>query len=164
MPTDMKKSENIFSPKNQLNARRNGGYEKLAAKAEMQKCVFCDLREKYIVTEKEGMVLTVNIFPYINGHLLIIPRRHVESFMDLSDEEILTANHLMKSGMKLLKTKLEIGNYWMIIREGKSAQKTVKHLHWQVLPYIDGLNVWNHQEITIPSIELAERLRKGLLK
>lgn len=160
----MPKKEDLFSGKNQLNARRGGQYEKLAEKAEAQKCVFCDLREKYIVSEQEGVVLTVNIFPYIDGHLLVIPRRHVESYLDLTDEEILLCNTLAKQGIKLLQDELRIEGVWLLIRDGLNAQKTVKHLHWQVMPYVDGLNEWHHQEITIPPVDLAGKLRKRLVE
>ncbi len=51
------------------------------------KCVFCDLRDKYIVFEEHGIVLTISLFAYIDGHCMIVPRRHVRSPKDLTQAE-----------------------------------------------------------------------------
>lgn len=158
----MSNTADDFSQKSQANARLAGSYWKIAETAESKRCVFCELKDKYIVDEKNGLVLTVNLFPYINGHMLVIPRRHVENFLELTPEEIATANELMQKSIKLLRGELSVDGIWLVLRDGQIAEKTVKHLHWQVMPYKNGLNQWNYQEITLPPIELAERLRNAL--
>jgi len=37
----------------------------------LTKCPLCDLRKKYIISEGRKMVLTTNLYPYIDGHLMI---------------------------------------------------------------------------------------------
>ncbi len=75
-------------------ARANGTYDQLAALASESKCVFCDLREKFIISEDSGVVLTVNLAPYTDGHTLIIPRRHIERVDEMTDEEYLAQRRL----------------------------------------------------------------------
>lgn len=142
------------------NPRINGEYWKIASEAEKGACVFCDRSPKYVVVEEENCFLTANLFPYIDGQLIVVPTRHVEDYFELTDEEVIAAHRLIKLGMSLLKDELKIDNVWQILRNGNVAGKTVRHLHWNILPYIEGLNTWNYQDITIQAGELSERLRE----
>jgi ATP adenylyltransferase len=149
-----------WSKDSQLNARLRGEYHKIAENT--GKCVFCDLRDKYIIKEKNGMVLTVNLFPYIDGQLMIIPRRHIERYSELTEKEILTNFILSKQAINVLRKRMGVEGLWLVLREGalgETSGKTVKHLHWNIMPYNDRLNTWHYQEITVPPIELAARLR-----
>ncbi|MBU4381326.1 HIT domain-containing protein [Candidatus Parcubacteria bacterium] len=142
------------------NARTYQEYSKIWTAT--GKCVFCDLKEKYIAAEKNGIVLTVNIFPYIDGHLLIIPRRHIEDFDDCSDKEWKTIKELSKLGKKLLKRSLGVKDVWFIYRiaKGFGAQKTVAHAHAHLIPYSEKLFKWEFQKIGIAPESLASKLRK----
>jgi diadenosine tetraphosphate (Ap4A) HIT family hydrolase len=154
---------NPFSEESQINARVRGEYDQIAGT--VNKCVFCDLKDKYILKEKNGLVLTVNIFPYIDGQLLVIPRRHVESFAELTGEEIITNFELTKTAIGILKKELKVEGLWLVLREGvlgEASGKTVSHLHWNIMPYMQGLNTWHYQEITIPPLKLAARLRRKI--
>ncbi len=156
------KRKNDFGEYSQLNARTEGTYWDIAERVESKKCVFCELKDKYIIVEKKGWVLTVNIFPYINGHLMVIPKRHVENYVELTQKDHIVAHKLMKVGVLLLRQELGVDGIWLILRDGRIAQKTVSHLHWQIMPYIKGLNEWNFQKITVAPIVLAQRLRRAL--
>jgi diadenosine tetraphosphate (Ap4A) HIT family hydrolase len=153
---------NLFSETNQLNARREGTYNDIAVEAESKKCVFCDLKDKYILYEEQGMVVTVNIFPYIDGHLLVIPRRHIESFQELTEAEQLLLFKLSKKATAILEKELEVKGFWLVLREGATGSasgKTVTHVHWNILPYVDGINTWHYQELKSTPQETAARLR-----
>ena len=139
------------------NARVEGTYHEIAEN--VGKCVFCDLRDKYVVTKQNGWVLTVNIYPYINGQLLVLPEKHIENYNDLTSEDVLASDKLIKGGIDLLKRGLGIENYWIVLRQGELAGKTVKHLHWNIMPYVEGLNTWHYQTITQAPADLAQRLR-----
>lgn len=147
---------------NSENARSQGIYEEIAKKKEDEKCVFCDLRDKYIITSNDSAVLTVNIFPYINGQLLVLPNRHIETLDELENKEVLDIHNLTKLGTQLLRNECSIDNVWIILRNGDIAGKTVRHLHYNIMPYIEGLNTWNYQRITLPPTKLASDLRKHI--
>ncbi len=143
------------------NARVNGTYSSIWINT--GKCVFCDLKEKYIIDECDGVVLTVALFPYINGHLLIIPRRHVESYEKLNKTEWYAIRKLINMGISLLKrSKVGYNDYWFMYRipEGFNAGKTVNHTHGHILPYDMNLHSFNYQFITYAPIDLASDLRK----
>ncbi len=154
----MAKKKDLFSKKWQTNARIRGKYNAIAAS--VNKCVFCDLKKKYIVAENSGVVLTVNLFPYTNGHLLIIPRRHVENYLELTQKEIIACQRLIKKGLKLLRDVLQINDVWLLLRDGQQVGKTVKHLHWQILPNGEKLVKWHYREIGVSPESLAKTLRK----
>lgn len=142
------------------NARKEGKYGDIWPNT--GKCVFCDLRKKYLIHETDKAVLTVNLFPYIDGHLLVIPKRHVEDYLDLDKSEWEDMYGLAQLGIKLLRSRLGIEELWFLLRApgGLKAQKTVPHLHMLILPYKEGIVSWHFQKITFPPLELAALLRK----
>jgi len=146
------------------NSRTYGDYAKVWQST--GKCVFCDLKDKYIIMEKDGVVLTVNIFPYINGHLLIIPRRHFEDFDEATQKEWSAVKKLSEIGKYLLQNSLKVQSVWFLHRMGKGfkAQKTVAHAHAHLIPFDEKLFKWEFQEITTAPIYLASKLREGLDK
>lgn len=141
------------------NSRKSGKYSNIWTNT--GKCVFCDLKDKYIIAKNADAVLTVNLFPYIDGHLLVIPKRHVEDFLELSASEWAKMRDLTDLGVRLIRKELGIKEVWLLFRapNGFKAQKTVPHCHMLVLPYKKGIVNWNYQDITISPIELAKRLR-----
>jgi len=141
------------------NPRLSGEYWNETADKEAKKCVFCDLREKYVVMSNEQATLTVNIFPYIDGQLLVVPHRHIERFEELATEEALAIHELTREGVGLLKEVLEVKNVWIILRDGEVAGKTIRHLHTNIMPYVEGINTWHYQDITVEPTDLASRLR-----
>ena len=151
--------QDFFDQRWQMNARKKGKYDEIAVS--VGKCVFCDLKEKYIIAKDSTLVLTVNLFPYINGHLLIVPQRHIENYFDLTQKEIIAGHRLIKKALELLKSALAIENVWLLLREGPRVGKTVKHLHWQIIPYVEGLVDWHYQKIDLAPEKLAQRLREG---
>lgn len=154
-----------FSPQTQLTAREKGFYEKVWQTAGNMKCVFCDLREKYVITEKNGVVLTVALYPYVDGHLLIIPKRHIESMGELSRKEEGVVFELARTGTKLLKKKYGVENSWFLIREGDGIKvgKTVRHLHFHLIPYRPEVIKMTEVKLDILPQEVAKTLREELL-
>ena len=155
-----KNNRDVFTSEVAVNARIRGQYHKIAAN--VGKCVFCDLRDKYILCEKNGLVLTVNLFPYIDGQLLVIPRRHIEDFNELTEKEAVANFYLSQLAIKILHKKIGVKGVWMILRDGQigsASGKTVKHLHWNIMPYSEKLNTWHYQKIKIAPIDLATKLR-----
>ena len=126
------------------------------------KCVFCDLKERYVIFEKNGIVLTANLFPYIDGHLLIVPRRHIEYAKEFTKDEWEAVRGIMYVAKKVIRKVFKTKNIWFLYREGAlgDAQKTVGHLHIQVIPYKEGLFKINYQPIGWAPGETGDRLKE----
>ncbi|HUV71994.1 MAG TPA: adenylyltransferase/cytidyltransferase family protein [Clostridia bacterium] len=147
----------LYSPQNQKEARLSGAYGRVLQS--LKKCVFCDLKDKYLIKKGKYCALTVALFPYIDGQLMVIPYRHVESFTELTSKEVLEMHEMAVLGANLLKEKLAISDLWQILREGEKAQKTVWHLHLNLIPFKSELHSWHYQKINFEPIRLAKILR-----
>jgi diadenosine tetraphosphate (Ap4A) HIT family hydrolase len=152
------RSKTIHDPR---SARTSADYWYEEAWKKAGKCVFCDLREKYIITEKNGIVLVANLYQYIDGHLLIIPRRHFEDLLETTDSEWKKILHLAKVGIERLRERMGIEELWFLDRApgGFAAGKTVKHAHAHLIPYSQKLFQWKFQDIKMHPVELAKKLR-----
>ncbi len=146
-------------------ARKLGLYDKIAAAHESSgRCVFCNLKEKYIITEYQDWALTINLFPRSTGDLLVIPKRHIESYGELTEKDHIAMGYLNQLAIKLLEKALSITAIYCLLREGKKTDKTVRHLHGQVMNYWDGLLTWHPMEEIQPPIDIAQKLKKAIKK
>lgn len=146
-----------YTPQLQKTARRTGKYTQVLT--ELDKCVFCDLRGKYLIDEVNGVVLSVNLFPYIDGHLVIIPRRHIEELLELTNKEWEAVKILTERALVLLGKAYGIRDLNFIFREGEKSGKTVWHLHFNLIPYKEELIDWHYQKISKEPIKVAKTLR-----
>jgi ATP adenylyltransferase len=104
------------------------------------KCILCGVRdddERVVVLkiyQDEILFISLNLYPYNPGHLMVIPNRHILRFLELTQDEIM---HITKAiqGLQLLLDKLynPIG-YNIGMNEGKVAGGSIEHLHFHVVP------------------------------
>lgn len=98
----------------------------------MTGCPFCKAKDRIFIS-KTTAYLTYSKAPYHKDHLLIIPKRHIESFFDLTKKEDEDIRQLIKIGAKILK-KLKYNNFTVLVREGDDSNKSIKHLHYHLIP------------------------------
>jgi dCMP deaminase len=143
------------------DARTGGYYGKIWTT--VGKCVFCDLRDKYAVMEENGMVMVVALYAYIDGNVMIVPRRHVKSVKELTDTEWQTARKFMYIAKKMIRKIHGIKGLQYIVRDGGiEAQSTVSdHLHIHVIPFdAPDLSTWNYRKLKYTPLENAELFRR----
>jgi dCMP deaminase len=144
------------------DARIGGYYGKIWTT--VGKCVFCDLRDKYIVHEENGIVLTVPLYAYIDGNLMIIPRRHIKSAKELTPEEWETVRKLMYIAKKMIRKVHGLKEMIYMVRDGGNlVNSTVQdHLHVHCIPS-DGpdLNTWNYRKLKYTPLENATLFREN---
>ena len=142
------------------DARTGGYYGKIWTT--VGKCVFCDLREKYIVHEENGVVITVPLFAYIDGNLMIIPRRHVKSIKELTADEWATMQKFTYIAKKIIRKVHGLKDIQYVVRDGGQAvNSTVQdHMHMHCIPS-DGpdLTVWNYRQLKYTPLENAQMFR-----
>lgn len=136
------------------DARINGKYDEIWQST--GKCVFCDLKDKYIVYEENGIVLTILLFAYIDGHMMIVPRRHVKSVKELTPEEWETMRKMMYIAKKMIREVHGIKGMQIVQKDGAAAQSTVEHIHFHCIPFDESdLSVWNYRQLKNTPIENA---------
>ncbi len=134
------------------DARVTGKYDEIWQS--VGKCVFCDLNPKYIIHEENGVVMTIALFAYIDGHFMIIPRRHVHSVKELLADEWETMRKFMYIAKKLIRETHGIKGMQLVQKDGVEAQSTVEHLHFHCVPF-DGpdLATWNYRQLKNTPLE-----------
>ena len=128
------------------DARVTGKYDNIWKN--VGKCAFCDLNNTYIYLEENGVVLTVALYAYIDGHSMIIPRRHVRSVKELTPLEWETMRKFMYIAKKLIREVYGIKGMQIVQKDGADAQSTVEHLHFHCIPF-DGpdLSTWHYRQL-----------------
>lgn len=142
------------------DARTEGYYGKIWTS--VGKCVFCDLRDKYIIHEENGVVLVVALFAYIDGNMMIIPRRHVKSAKELTPEEWETIRKFMYIAKKIVRKVHKLKDIQYVLRDGGiTVSSTVQdHMHVHCIPFdAPDLNVWNYRKLKYTPLENAELYR-----
>lgn len=142
------------------DARTGGYYGKIWTS--VGKCVFCDLRDKYIFYEENGIVMTVALYAYIDGNLMIVPRRHVRSMKELTASEWLTIQKMTYIAKKLIRKVHGVKGINYIVRDGGIvAQSTVSdHLHMHCIPFdAPDLVTWNYRQLKYTPLQNAELYR-----
>lgn len=121
------------------------------------KCVFCDLREKYIIHEENGVVMVAVLFAYIDGHVMVIPRRHIRSVKDLTPQEWETMRKFFYIAKKIIRKAHGIKGMQIIQKDGVDAQSTVEHLHFQCVPFdAPDLSTWKYRDLKHTPLENAD--------
>ena len=97
-------------------------------------CPFCVLGNR-VIRENGSAFLTYSLAPYSEHHLLVLPKRHVESFLDLVETETHDIDELIRVGVRLIES-FGHADYSILVRNGDKTGKSVKHLHYHIIPGI----------------------------
>jgi len=116
-------------------------------------CLFCKVKTK-IVVENDSAYATFDSYPVSNYHCLIIPKRHIKNYFNLSELEIISCNKLifiMKN--KIKKKDNLIKGFNIGINSGKVAGQSIMHCHIHLIPRRKGdvLNPQGGVRAVIPS-------------
>jgi len=102
---------------------------------EMKKCPFCSSNTDIAkFSESENFLAIYNIAPILPGHSLIVPKRHVESLMDLDDKELHEMMVFSRDATKLLLNVFKSTGFDWTIQNGEEAGQSVPHLHLHLIP------------------------------
>ncbi len=98
-------------------------------------CVFCEMAPARLVITNQLAYAIYDGFPVTLHHCLIIPKRHTETYFDLTDEEHHACHQLMVEMKAKIQTEDESVNGFNIgINSGESAGQTVFHCHIHLIP------------------------------
>ena len=101
-------------------------------------CPFCALpAERILLLADEALVIR-DAFPVSPGHTLVIPRRHIGSFFELSDAERTCMVELLAQAKAELDLSFQPDGFNIGINDGAAAGQTVQHLHLHLIPRYRG--------------------------
>lgn len=101
-------------------------------------CPFCSLPESRIVKASAHGVVIRDAYPVSPGHTLIIPRRHMGSFFELTVPERDDLLGLLEWARTELQETLKPDGFNIGINDGPAAGQTVPHLHIHLIPRYRG--------------------------
>lgn len=101
-------------------------------------CPFCHLPREQIVIENELACAFYDKYPVQEGHLLIIPKKHKETYFDATPEEIVAMDELVRKGREILEGRFHPDGYNLGVNVGYFGGQTVMHLHLHLIPRYKG--------------------------
>jgi bis(5'-adenosyl)-triphosphatase len=98
-------------------------------------CIFCQekVQENYFL-ESENFLAIYNLAPILPGHSMVIPKKHHQSLMELSEAELCEMTIFARKTVKLLMKAFSVTAFNWTIQEGVEAGQTVPHLHLHLIP------------------------------
>lgn len=102
-------------------------------------CLFCqiNLEEQNIVYQNEHVYIIKDEYPVSIGHSLIITKRHIETYFETTQAEILSFDQAIKWMKKELDDTFHPTGYNIGINNGESAGQSIMHLHIHLIPRYD---------------------------
>ena len=100
-------------------------------------CVFCEqiATEGAPVAELATAVLLRDRYPVTHGHLLAVPKRHLDEFFKLDDDEIRDLWRLLKDGQKrIAEDDPSVEGFNVGVNAGVVAGQTISHVHIHLIP------------------------------
>ena len=103
-------------------------------------CFFCKkLKEKkskknLILYQGEYVFVVMNKYPYTNGHLMVVPKRHCLNLEQLDNNELKELFDLLKASTQVLKTNLRPHGFNIGMNIGKVGGAGEDHLHLHIVP------------------------------
>ena len=98
-----------------------------------------DDRENLVLFRGNNVFVVMNLYPYNNGHLMIVPFEKYDDMTDLDDEILFEIISISKKCMKILKSKFQCQGFNFGLNMGKAAGAGIDdHLHFHVVPRWSG--------------------------
>lgn len=99
-------------------------------------CIFCRLDDYTL--ENDLAYAVFDAMPVNEGHMLIIPKRHVQNYFDLKPEEEAAMLELLHKGKKLIEEKYSPDGYNFGVNCNSCAGQSVMHAHMHLIPRYRG--------------------------
>jgi len=102
-------------------------------------CIFCKIRTEEVQFENQLAYSSIDSYPVSELHSLIIPKRHVETYFELTNEEIQSCNELiLKTKEKILEQDSSVKGFNIGINSGKVSGQSIMHCHIHLIPRREG--------------------------
>ena len=103
-------------------------------------CILCAVAQddpkvdNLLVYRHGGHFVTLNLFPYNPGHLMIVPENHYLDVRELSEEEVLATHRLQTLSLRVLEQVYRPTGFNLGYNLGPSSGASIPHIHLQIVP------------------------------
>lgn len=129
-------------------------------------CIFCaggkrkgSLSKRLVLKQTKHAYVILNKYPYISGHLMVVPKRHVANLENLTAAEGQEIFELTQQAIRVAKKVIKPHGLNIGVNLGRSAGAGItKHIHYHIVPR------WNGDTNFMPVIGKTRVLPEGLDK
>jgi len=103
-------------------------------------CILCLVRDgsdsvhRFVVHEAPGFIVSLNLYPYNPGHLLLFPKRHITDVREMDEAERTECGRLTGLCLDVLDATHHPVGYNIGYNMGRPAGASIDHLHLHVIP------------------------------
>jgi len=134
--------------------------------SEEDACVFCTAstqspedEESLVVYKDEKAFVVMNLYPYNNGHLMIVPNRHMSDFLEIASDEMSEITELLRKSVEALKQAVSPQGFNIGLNMGKAAGAGIdRHLHFHIVPR------WNGDTNFMPALGEVKIISQDLIE
>ncbi len=126
-------------------------------------CIFCVKPkeskddENFILYRGQYSFIIMNYYPYNNGHLMVVPYRHLSDITVLNDEENKEISSLIQTSVKIIRKTMNAEGFNIGMNLGKTAGAGIdEHIHYHIVPR------WNGDTNFMPVAGNSKVISQGL--
>ena len=134
-------------------------------------CILCAIRDKlpevtqFEVYRTDDFIVSLNLYPYNPGHLMIFPTRHIEELAEMTDNEALLMHQLTSKAISVLKDEFNPSGFNIGYNLGKGSGASISHIHQHIVPRYENevgfLDVLAGSRIfVVDPVDMMKRLKK----
>ena len=117
-------------------------------------CLFCSLIQKeksaYVIYEDDAVFAFLDIFPRAIGHTIVVPKRHMETVLEMKPEEMqpfwtgvnntlqILKDYVYSQGLAPYDGEVIRSGFTIGINHGKVSGQEIEHLHIHLMPRFEG--------------------------
>lgn len=103
-------------------------------------CILCLIRdgsndvERLTIYENDLVVVSLNLYPYNPGHLIVFPKRHITDVRELNETEKRAIDRTVDLSLDILDSVYSPAGYNIGYNLGLAAGGSIEHLHLHIIP------------------------------
>ena len=102
-------------------------------------CLFCNVSESGCAHENDLAYASYDSYPVSDHHCLIIPKRHIKDYFDLSKDELMACDKLIKTVKdEILANDQSVKGFNLGTNIGKVSGQSIFHCHFHLIPRREG--------------------------
>jgi len=123
-------------------------------------CIFCKIIDGEIpavkVLDKDQVIAFMDINPASRGHMLIVPKKHVENIFEISEDDLSAVMNAVKRCAQAVRQALKAEGITVLQLNGKASDQIIPHLHVHIMPR------WQNDRLSVSQWEMNEGDRDEL--
>ncbi|ABM45427.1 hypothetical protein X471_00438 [Bartonella bacilliformis str. Heidi Mejia] len=112
------------------------------------------------VYEDDDAIAFMDIMPQAPGHTLVIPRKGSRNLLDADTEALSSVIKVVQKVANAVKKAFQADGVTIMQYNEAASQQTVYHLHFHVIPRMEGVELKSHNNVITPTEILEEQAQK----